>query len=79
MLSGYWGDLGFYSRHVDAVDLEWLALPRFHDTLRSQHQVSEDMFCEKFKKLLPFFYSNSSWYYGSVKLDEAGYHHKLDC
>ena len=66
-----WGyDGGFYSRRVSAVELDWLGLPRFQDTLRSQDQVAEDLFCEKFKRLLPFSYKNSTWYHEIVKLDE---------
>lgn len=66
----WWEDGGFYSRHVSAVELDWLELPRFQDTLRSQNQFAEDWFCEKFKSLLPFYYKNSNWYPEIVKLDE---------
>lgn len=66
----WWKDGGFYSRHVSAVELDWLGLPRFQDTLQSRDQFAEDLFCEKFKNLLPFYYKNSAWYAEIVKLDE---------
>jgi hypothetical protein len=55
---------------VSSVELDWLGLPRFQDTLPSQDQVAEDLFCEKFKQLLPFHYKNGTWYTEILKLDE---------
>lgn len=52
------------------MELDWLDLPRFQDTLRSQDPLSERKFCDKFKKLLPFYYVNNTWYDEIVNLDE---------
>lgn len=54
---------------MSPVELDWLDLPRFQDTLRSPYPIAEDIFCEKFQKLLPFYYNNSTWYQDILKFD----------
>ena len=61
---------GFYSRHVSAVKLDWLWLPRFQDTLRRNDLFAEDPYGKVLKTLFQFYNKNSSWYNEIVELGE---------